>query len=75
MTEEELVAALDETRALGLAILEKLSEKSGVGSFAPFFSKEDVTSVLKKQVKMVERFRREREERARGLVLPPGARE
>lgn len=68
-----MIAALDETRALSLALIEVLSEKFAGQGFEKVLSRRDVEVVFQKQVAMVERFRKEREERARGLVLPPGA--
>jgi len=74
MTEAQLQAALDESRALTLALIERLNEKLAPGSFVPLLTKEDVTKILHGAEVMQKRFAREREERARGLVLPPGAR-
>jgi hypothetical protein len=74
VTEADLVNALDEGRALTLALIEVLNETMvPAGSFATIISKQSIEKVLKRQADMIQRFRREREERSRGLVLPPGA--
>lgn len=70
----DLQSELDEVRALSLATLEILSERLMPGSYQTVLAKKDVEAVLKRQSEIVERFRKERDERARGLILPPGAR-
>jgi hypothetical protein len=67
------VQALDETRALTLALIELLNKKLSPGSFQKILSDEDVKKVLENQAKLVQAFREERDERSRGLLLPPGA--
>lgn len=69
-----VIQALDECRALTLGLLEVLNEKLAPGSYQKVLSKEDVEKVFEKQATLVKRFREERDERNRGLVLPPGAR-
>lgn len=77
MRDEEIVRLVqesaDETRAMGLAIIEILSSKLAPGSYATILSKADVGALLTRQGEIMLRFKKEREERARGLVLPPGA--
>lgn len=70
--DRELQTALDEVRALPLALIEVLSEKFQAGSFQKVLAKDDAEKVFARASKMVERFRQEREEAARGLILPPG---
>jgi hypothetical protein len=72
MTQAELDAALDEARALPLALLETLTKKLAPGSFLPLLSKTDVDKTLARVPELVARFKKERAERASRLILPPG---
>ena len=69
----EVELALDEARALPLALIEVLSEKYAPGSFQRLLSQDDVKKILERQGALMGRFHKERLERARGLILPPGS--
>jgi len=70
-----LAAEIEESRALTLALVELLAEKKIVTTAypMPMLTQADVAAMMQKKQKMVERFAEEREKKARGLVLPPGA--
>lgn len=69
----EIIAALDESRALTLALLERLTEKLAPGSYLTVLSKQDAEAIMQRKVVIVERFRADRRAAASALILPPGA--